>query len=702
MNSWATAGAPYDGRPGPADRGPSRSRRATITMTADRAPARGLPASLARTRRDMSSPTPTPESESYLFVTGGGQEGLSPGTVFCRVADAELATSICRLCEREYGADLSFSHMPSSSFPPEEQVLLDEALDDLIIYDDPDPGIYDPPPTRQTLQRVECARRCQRWEEMLKNRRRLAGARAKPDPQVRGVNCAKAAECPLTDGDLLTICGIVEDDPELTTEHMADLRRVACLIGSQHVGAGARLELAMSLLASVLGGFPRHNPTHLPFGYQGPTIKSNGWLDRDILERTGKQIVGLLWDDCTPETVASRVEQAISEAARLGFLEELRYDAWRPGMPSGSGWRVALAATPYGIMRVRAADNGESMMPSRTKVGRCSVGSEGRANPTPMVDGGAGEAISPGKTRMPPEDRRVSALILLMQLAQSYYKILESVISMASWCAALDMELNESYLWVTTNLKNLIKNHEDLKDFPATFEPIFPNLYPTTIRDVDWEDMVAPHAEGFLSTVQQYVHDKGIYDPEEGSPAWVFIEIFRESINTAIAKATAYNKRMRQYMDNALSSVSTLKNSETESEAKVEGAMSADHEGSGSSQTQSDAELSKKTEVLIGERSGKQTSITSGKKPGSGPAVQLSRPGEACIVLGKQKKPLTDGQYAVVSALWRAGEEGMNKDAMEAIRPSARRILKKLREDPDWAEVILLPGQTNGRYRIRR
>lgn len=83
------------------------------------------------------------------------------------------------------------------------------------------------------------------------------------------------------------------------------------------------------------------------------------------------------------------------------------------------------------------------------------------------------------------------------------------------------------------------------------------------------------------------------------------------------------------------------------------------------------------------------------------PAVQLGRPGEACYVLSKEKKPLTDGQQAVISRLLESGSEGMSKDALEAVRPSARRILKTLRKDPDWAKVILMPGQTNGRYRLK-
>lgn len=81
--------------------------------------------------------------------------------------------------------------------------------------------------------------------------------------------------------------------------------------------------------------------------------------------------------------------------------------------------------------------------------------------------------------------------------------------------------------------------------------------------------------------------------------------------------------------------------------------------------------------------------------------VVLGRAGDPCTVNGKPKKALTDGQHAVVAALIEAGDEGLTKDAIEAVRSSARRMLDDLRKDSDWASVIIMPGQTNGRYRVR-
>ena len=157
---------------------------------------------------------------------------------------------------------------------------------------------------------------------------------------------------------------------------------------------------------------------------------------------------------------------------------------------------------------------------------------------------GSSTGDEPGMTS---EERRNSGLLLLLQLAQVYYTMLECTVSLSDWCTALDMELNESYFWTVNNIKAILNNLEDLKDFPVQFDPLFPDLYPSTIRDNDWE-YVAQEAERFLSSVQQYVASKGAYEPEVGTAAWVFLELFKPNINAAIDRATAYKKRMEGFI----------------------------------------------------------------------------------------------------------------------------------------------------------
>lgn len=296
----------------------------------------------------------------------------------------------------------------------------------------------------------------------------------------------------LSDVVLLRICRVSRNDPQLTPEWISELRLAARLVGDLPVRQEVGLRAAVTLLASTLGKLTQFNPRHLPFGYHGPQVRSRDWIERQALERVGKQIVGLTRQDSAPEAVASAVSRAVSESVRLGFLEQREYDAWRPGMRSGTGWRVIVSATPYGVTKAQHF----------------------------------AEVYQAGEARQ----------------------------------AA---------------------------------------------------------GQGAAAAARQWTKEAYRVVPWSSEPA---------------REATAADLPSR---------------------------------------------------------------------PVDSPAVQIGRPGEPCIVLGKQKKPLTDGQYAVISALLQAGEDGLTKDGVEAVRPGARQILRRLKQDEEWDKVVLMPGQTNGRYRVR-
>lgn len=143
---------------------------------------------------------------------------------------------------------------------------------------------------------------------------------------------------------------------------------------------------------------------------------------------------------------------------------------------------------------------------------------------------------------MTDEEGANAAMNLLMLLAQAYYRMLECIIG--GYCHVMDMNLNQSYLWTVTSITNLLANHEALKDFPGKFEPMFQDLFPSSVADCEWQDMVAPHAEEFLSAVQRYTFAKGIHEPDEGSPGWIFVELFRPSVEMSIERATEHHHRM--------------------------------------------------------------------------------------------------------------------------------------------------------------
>ena len=293
-------------------------------------------------------------SRFYVFASPGEKGTHSPETVFHKVDDEVIAKSLCSLFTKQFtGSDglPSFEYKAVETLSDEDQILMDEALDSLAQYDDPDRFIYDSPPSQHTINLATWARRADKWEDAL---------RARGESRNRGSDSPSAEQ---------------------------------------------------------------------------------------------------------------------SESVQSG-----KHDA----------------------------------------------------------------ASAPEQMEMSPEDRKNSGLAVLLLVAQAYYKLLEAVVSMASWVAAVDLNLNQSYLWTVMALSNLLRNHEDLKDFPEPFEPAFPDLFPSTIRDAEWEDEVALHAEAFLSAVQRYVISKGLHEEEGGSPGWWFIELYRPSVNLSIERANAYHERMRQ------------------------------------------------------------------------------------------------------------------------------------------------------------
>lgn len=158
----------------------------------------------------------------------------------------------------------------------------------------------------------------------------------------------------LTDETLLEIIRVSADHKELTPELFADLRAARSLVGQRQSCHDTRLEHGLALLTSALGRLSPHNLRHYPFGHSGPTIQSDGWVDRDTVEKVAHQIAGLMWSDALAARVAIDIQHGLTQALTLSFIEQVDYDAWQPGMASGSGWRAALSATPYGVTKARA------------------------------------------------------------------------------------------------------------------------------------------------------------------------------------------------------------------------------------------------------------------------------------------------------------------------------------------------------------
>lgn len=88
----------------------------------------------------------------------------------------------------------------------------------------------------------------------------------------------------------------------------------------------------------------------LPFGYEGPRVEHKGWIKRDDLAVKLAQLGGLIVGG---RFNADCANVAVAEALRNYWLREQRFDTWRPGMESGSGWTTVVQAQPAGIARAR-------------------------------------------------------------------------------------------------------------------------------------------------------------------------------------------------------------------------------------------------------------------------------------------------------------------------------------------------------------
>jgi hypothetical protein len=504
-------------------------------------------------------------SRFYVYV---GQGDLSPSNVFFDVEDEQSARDLCKLFADEYGEAggivFNYKALPSDSLS--EDVRLCEALDDLRLYDDPDPGLYDPPPSRQTLVRAEYSRRARIWADLIQQR--ITGVKkpaASPVPQVTQNAAANA------DVQALESIRRLLEKHRLIFLYFAVPKRVNPLnhdsqwetlrddkfpqVPSEDIDSEGEFlflhrrkfenfaQAAVGQFGTGLGNKPR-------------TMNESG----KVVDVEGGSYPFWMLDETACvylDESADKILEVCRKAVRHGsdrllsrFVQRIKLALHDEGQTK---WYASNLVRWSFLMRLDDALHALKL----AELESCSV-SEDQQPATDEKEGDVcrqGDEETPEASELPElgdippmseEDDRNSGLLLLMMLAQAYYKMLEATVSMASWLTALDMELNHCYLWTIQNLANLLKNHKHLKDFPGSFEPALPDLYPSTIADLEWQDMIAPGVEEFLATVQKYVIAKGSYQPEEKSPAWIMVELFRPSIERAIECAENHHKRLRQ------------------------------------------------------------------------------------------------------------------------------------------------------------
>lgn len=749
---------------------------------------------------------------AYLFASSDGRTTDSD-SVFHRAATVPLAEALCDMFAKEYGANgrerqrSQFHYRRVAEVGVSDQVLLDEALDFLSVFSDPDPSVYDPSPTSAVMDKAQMGQRAVRWEAMLAER---SGAPTAVSTAVDDRDVAEALDIGLStlvhalDRHRLTFLFFAQakrprtvgatgqvglpdrvkrDDVRGWSDMVRDIDAQGRFLFTYRRVLDAFAEEAISTFGPGDGMPADTDKTARPYWIiddGGPSYlehTSNAILEacRDVaaLDSAGQladairatmtlahptnqsrwySCVGVAWgylselDDLMVLLKRQRVEVRLHQADRRG--QNGKADSPRTE-DVGSGWVFSgiddgrVRAVNAALCREYATLDGHDLLllstrwrgmvvqfTAATKRAGCYHGfvvhDEQVLTVTRLLETAASARKVSGVDRLGrclrrPDDNHLHwALALLDQLdaavraetvttdakrkadvpedvqaflsdlgeltererkhllgfylfmcAQAYYNLVEAVAgSDVGW---VDVELNNWYIQITEAINKLLTSPE-LSDFEGGFSAILDNLFPSFELNAGWDDCFGPPVVEFLGRAQAYsvAHplgqsDKTLLLAELG-------EIVRGKCQQASEVASRYAQRARAEMNRLL-----------------------DAAGPGPSTSTTGRPSDSAPESQKGGTPSRSSPMAAGPVP----AVVLRGKGESCTVAGKSKPPLSDAEHAVVSALIEAKEDGLSKDGLESARPSARRILRDLSRDPDWSGVILLPGRTNVRYRLR-
>ena len=119
--------------------------------------------------RASTEPQKASSGPAYLFALRG-DDAVSTATVFYRAPTVDMARSVGQRVTDNSGKESGWRVVlvAAASVQKVSQVQLDEAIESLDVYVDPDPGLYDPEPSSGTLQRAVFKQQAASWEALLK------------------------------------------------------------------------------------------------------------------------------------------------------------------------------------------------------------------------------------------------------------------------------------------------------------------------------------------------------------------------------------------------------------------------------------------------------------------------------------------------------------------------------------------------------
>jgi hypothetical protein len=141
----------------------------------------------------------------------------------------------------------------------------------------------------------------------------------------------------------------------------------------------------------------------------------------------------------------------------------------------------------------------------------------------------------------------MAALWGLLQLVRVLWCIMDMVLRQPRK-PYLDLELDQSHLWVVEMLRSLLEECPDLRDFSGKLDFTLPNLYPATLAQCRQEPaQILLPAERLLESVQSYVTQAGLIPPAKGSESATLIAPLCAGMEFAL-KRLQIHKEMAEIM----------------------------------------------------------------------------------------------------------------------------------------------------------
>jgi hypothetical protein len=499
-----------------------------------------------------------------------------------------------------------FSSVAAASLGREARVLLDESLDDLAVYDDPDPGVYDPEPSQDTIQRAEFKRQAARWDASLKQQ------------------SSQTEES--------------DSEPRPSASAIADTALLAMIL---------RDALYVQLDYPEVGAAPQHVA-----------------LTKDVRDRLARALdrPGMARLK-TLATSASQIDE-VSEPMRWGMFS-MATAMWHPDLSDGKVTDSELPAATERAVQLCAKTAAPDISAIVTRLGEFMMVSCRR--PTGSHD--------------PAFKDPARAVYLLDRYWRHANRLVQT-----------QMQIQVGYsphplTRIIENLRDRIAGcFEILKEQPdATRVAEDLDRLLSLLSEGDGEDMVAMEewAVHAIRRIELFIArmgmSLGIWHGGMTQAESFFVSHVEPMIADYCADVKSQWRRRLQRAD-----VIGAKNAAEQRSVSASPPPAGPPEGAAPADINPPPPPPPPPPVQ------------------KGPRVVLGKRGETCFVDGKEMPPLTDGRYAVIEGLISAGDEGLTKDSLEEIRSGARSMLEKLSEKySEWAAVIQMAGQTNGRYRIR-